>query len=491
MSTPGSSERPLIGCCLIDEGESLDRAIEAGLHPTDFRLPLHAKVFMALCEMRTKGTPIGTTTLHIEMGDKLSGQDLLDLSSESTTAHFAHHLRQVREDSRRRALIEAARMEIQDLEAGCDLPEEESTDQAKTAADLHSRRVRISEPPVEPVTRLWLADKPIATPGNIVTLISRAKTGKTATLGAATAAIIDASAGTQALGRDTFKFRASNPKGYAVLVFDTEQSPYDAYLCYKRAIDRSGQSADPEWLHHYSLVGLGAQQLHKALDVALAQAAKAHHGIFCIILDGVADFVASVNDEAECNTFVTWLRSRTVTYECPAICVIHSNEGEKAGDDGRGHLGKQLIRKAESNLLLKKDNDITTITSDKQRKAPITEADQVAFRWSDEAGMHVSCDNSPRKKSGGRTKLHSISEFLDCIPKPGQTPLSGTQLHRFAIQIREIKPNTFKDLLADAAAEGILVRTHDPKTGYAYALAGTPPKPSAPTELPPWDGPAS
>ncbi len=66
--------------------------------------------------------------------------------------------------------------------------------------------------------------------------------------------------------------------------------------------------------------------------------------------------------------------------------------------------------------------------------------------------------------------------------------MTGTQLHRFAIQIREIKPNTFKDLLADAAEEGILTRTYDAKTGYAYVISGPPP---APTELPPWDGPAS
>lgn len=62
-----------------------------------------------------------------------------------------------------------------------------------------------------------------------------------------------------------------------------------------------------------------------------------------------------------------------------------------AGDDGRGHLGKQLTRKAESNLLLKKEEDVTVITSEKQRKAPITAADGVAFKWSNGKGMHVSC----------------------------------------------------------------------------------------------------
>ena len=340
---------------------------------------------------------------------------------------------------------------------------------------LSERRVRASAPPPEPQTRLLLAGKPICTPGNITTLISRAKTGKTATLGAATAAVITAAAGTGALKPDNLGFTATNPEGHAVIVIDTEQSPYDAYTCYKRSLDRAGAADDPKWLYHYSLVGLSPTLLKTALDEAITVAKKECGAVFILILDGVADFVESVNDEAECNGFVNWLRERTVNHDCPAICVIHSNEGVKTGDDGRGHLGKQLTRKAESNLLLRKTDEITTITSEKQRKAPITEADGIAFRWSEADQRHISCaaaDNP--KKSGGRKRLHTIHEFWDCLPKAGQPPMTGTALHRFALQIADIKPNTFKDLLADAAKDGLLVRSYDPKTGYAYAQAARP-----------------
>jgi hypothetical protein len=340
---------------------------------------------------------------------------------------------------------------------------------APKASLLAGKRVQASTPPTEPVTRLFLAGKPIATPGNIVTLISRAKTGKTATLGACTAAIITASAGTTALKPDNLGFTATNPNGHAVIVIDTEQSPFDAYTCYKRSLDRAGQPDDPKWLYHYTLVGISPEDLKKAIDEAITVAKSECGQVFVLILDGVADCVNSVNDEAECNGFVNWLRERTVTHDCPAVCVIHSNEGVKTGDDGRGHLGKQLTRKAESNLLLKKVGEITTITSEKQRKAPITEADGISFQWSDEHQRHMSCAGPEnKKKGGGRKREHDIHAFWECLPKPGEKPMTGSQLHKFAAQMQEIKPQTFKDLLNEASQDGLLTRTYDKTLGYFY-----------------------
>lgn len=331
---------------------------------------------------------------------------------------------------------------------------------------LLSHRVKASAPPKEPVTRLYLANKPICTAGNITTLTSKAKTGKTAALGAATAAIISASAGTGQLNHDTFKFRAANPEGHAVIVFDTEQSPYDAYQCYKRSLDRAGQQDDPPWLHHYSLVGLNARQLHEALDLAIEIALETHQGIFALILDGVADFVNSVNDEAESNQFVTWLRKRTVDHQTTAICVIHSNEGDKAGNDSRGHLGKQLIRKAESNLMLKKEGEVTTITSDKQRKAPITAADNVAFQWDDSQQRHVSCVAAESSTKNGRPAKYQFSDVASIFPKFDQKGMTRNVAFRFASEICAVKETAFREIILKAVRDGELISTQESGAFY-------------------------
>ncbi len=263
---------------------------------------------------------------------------------------------------------------------------------------LFSRRVTATNPPVEPITRLFLAGKPVATPGNIQTMTAKAKTGKTAATGATIAAVICASTGADVEDRDTFKFSASNPNGHAVIVIDTEQSPYDAWACYQRNLARAGTNQDPPWLLHFALVGYNVKSRKEALSLALDYAKTAFGGVFLVILDGVAHFVSSVNELEECNTLADWLRELSVTYDTAMLCIIHSNEGIKTGDDSRGHLGKQLMRDAESNLLLKKDGEITTITSERQRKAPITPEDGVAFKWSDAEQRHITC------KSGANAK---------------------------------------------------------------------------------------
>lgn len=333
---------------------------------------------------------------------------------------------------------------------------------------LSSKRVRLANQPTEPTTRLFLAGKPIATPGNLVTLISRAKTGKTATIGAAVAAIIAAHHDRPDM--DTFGFTAPHTKE-AVILIDTEQSPYDAFECHRRALSRAGEQADPDWLCHYALVGESAEQLGKDLLAIIAEAKAAHGGIFTIILDGVADFVQSVNDEAECNNFISWLRSVAVDNDCPIMCVIHSNEAVKAGDDGRGHLGKQLTRKAESNLLLKKVGEVTTITSEKQRKAPITESDGVAFRWDNILGRHVSCPaTSQTTVKGGRPKKYDFETFQKAFPREASKAETRQVILRKAQDFSDIKDTAFRAILADGVQSGQLIQT-ETRSGYLYHLS--------------------
>lgn len=308
---------------------------------------------------------------------------------------------------------------------------------AELLAKLEARRIRASAPPSEPVTRIFVAGKPIATPGNLVAIISKAKTGKTASVGAMVAAAIAASI--ENLDADTLHFTASNPNGKALILIDTEQSPFDAHACYMRSLGRAGADSDPSWLHAYSLAGWSAQDLWSALRPALEHGVKSTGGVFAVVLDGVADFVSDVNDPHESNAFVAELHGLAIEYDCSLVCIIHSNEAKTAGDDGRGHLGKQLTRKAESNLLLKKVGDVTTITSEKQRKAPITEADGVAFKWSDTEGRHVSCEAPGTTRDAQKT-----AELRDLANEVFGTDrqLRRMELERRIGDARNLKGNT-------------------------------------------------
>jgi hypothetical protein len=471
------AEHHVLAACFLDDGATLDRA-RATLSPAEFHYPENAILFRQLCALRDDGLPLTPEALATYRAAHLQGVNpmllvqLTDPSSYPTTAHAGRYIAEVADLARRRALLQHASAVQEAIARGVptpDLPPTPTPPALSTSipAHLDARRVRFTAPPPEPVTRLFLAGKPIATPGNLVTVIARSKTGKTASLGAAVAAILGAHYDRHDL--DTFKFTAPHTDE-AVILIDTEQSPYDAWTCHSRTMARAGQPPDPEWLHHYALVGDSAQDLRKSLPVALARGQALHKGVFCVILDGVADFVASVNDEAECNEFITYLRALAVSYNCPIICVIHSNEGVKNGDDGRGHLGKQLTRKAESNLLLKKVGDVTTVTSEKQRKAPITEADGVAFRWSDEHGRHISCDNPEAKVSkGGRKSKYDAEAMLSRVPAPDQSPKALPAIHRDVGTLPcSIDIRTFKDYMAKWIETGEVERIPDRALGFVF-----------------------
>ena len=474
------AEEHVIACCLIEGSDTLLRATEAGVTDESFHFPRNRVIWSALCRLEQPTLE----TLLVELGTELPTIGglpyLMQVTGKiPTTAHAGYFISKVRECELRRKVIREAQRTVEEAYTPGGLDEflqiatsrmeavktgsSTAADRAKqAAANLALRRVRSASPPQEPVTRLYLAKKPIATPGNLVTLISRAKTGKTAVLGAATAAII--AAHHDRPSQDTLGFTAPHTQD-AVVVIDTEQSPYDAYLCYHRSLKRAGQDTDPDWLYHYSLVGCTPEQIKESILAALASCGP----VFTLILDGVADLVNSVNDEAECNGLVVWLRALAVRHDCPIICVIHSNESVQSGDDGRGHLGKQLIRKAESNLLLKKTGEVTTVTSDKQRKAPITEKDGVAFQWSDEAQMHVSCSTVKEESKLGRPPKYDQVAMLACFPAPTEPGRPLGQVHRV---IRElpcgISERAFKDWVAKWIDTGEVVRTGDSKAGFGF-----------------------
>lgn len=485
-SAPGDSgesiELQVLGACLVEGSDVYERATDQGIRASNFIFPHHGRLWSIFGQL---GTDINILVPELAGRNGDSGE-LIRLVMQASgqvpsTTRADHFIDRLLDLGRRSKLERLAARVIERTKAGDDVQEllADLAEQTEVLADsgkkasraeqlkaLHLHRVRASAPPKEPVTRLFLAGKPIATPGNLVTLISRAKTGKTATIGAAVAAIIAAHHDRPDL--DTLKFTAPHTRE-AVVLIDTEQSPYDAYTCYQRAMKRANQPTDPDWLHHYALVGYSAQQLREALPLLLADARSKSGGIFMLILDGVADFVDSVNDEAECNAYIAALRALSVEFDCPILCVIHSNEAIKSGDDGRGHLGKQLTRKAESNLLLKKTGDTTIITSEKQRKAPITESDKVAFKWSDEQQMHILCELAEPPAKGGRPAQFKFDEFLSCFAEQDGKPKTRSVLAKFAEDKTGVKETTFKDILYRAVKDGRVLQTGT-KSGYYYSL---------------------
>jgi hypothetical protein len=243
---------------------------------------------------------------------------------------------------------------------------------------------------------------------------------------------------TQRDDADYLGFTSQNPQGYALLHFDSEQSPDDHWHCIRRALKRAGLDAPPPWLHSYCLTGLGYKAAWRCVLEAFRQSADSHGGIHSALFDGYADFVADVNDPAESNEFVATVHGLAIGHHCPIIGVIHFNPG---GEKVRGHLGSQLERKAETNLRLDKADGITVIWSDKQRRAPISKDSGPCFQWSDQAEMHVSVSTRKATKDD-LERGNLLARFKDAFSD------------RPAMRYSEIK-TTVKNLLtvSDRTAE--------------------------------------
>jgi hypothetical protein len=267
---------------------------------------------------------------------------------------------------------------------------EASVSQNVRTIDLRSRlkacRFDAATQPPKPSPRFFLGKTGICTTGNLTTIAAQAKTGKSAFIGAAISAAICAENNIQ--GRDTLGLSATPANGMRLLHFDTEQSPYDADRLVRRSLERAGTHAGIAFLDSYRVAGLTPPNLRSALQLLLTELSSVH-GVFAVIIDGIADFVCDVNCANECNAFIAELQQLAIDHDCPIICILHENPTQESGKM-RGHLGSQLERKAESNLRLKRTEGITSVFGDKMRGAPILEKDGPAFGWSAIDDMHMS-----------------------------------------------------------------------------------------------------
>jgi hypothetical protein len=257
---------------------------------------------------------------------------------------------------------------------------------AALAEMVAARRFNYTATLTKPEPRFMVQGKGVATSGNVSNIIAQAKSGKSAFMGAWLAAAIVAESGEQA---DTLGVTSIPPAGRILLHIDTEQSLYDADNHIRRALTRASAEVSPAWLWSFHLAGFSPDQIRAALNLLLPQA-EAAGGVFAVIVDGIADLVDDVNNPDACNPFVAEVQGMAIRYDCPIITVIHENPTQDTGK-ARGHLGSQLIRKAESNLRLKKTEGVTVVfAEDLQRGVPILQKDGPAFQWDDAQQMHVS-----------------------------------------------------------------------------------------------------
>lgn len=181
----------------------------------------------------------------------------------------------------------------------------------------------------------------ICTEGNISAITGKAKTKKSFFQTMLIASAVD----NTTLGH---KIKGRVPEGKRmILVFDTEQATYDVYRVANRVKRLIGHN--PNNLGVFNLRGINSKIILDLLEFVL----KRFKEVGIIFIDQVADLVSSINSEEEAVSVVRYLEMLTKKYECHICCVIHQN---KDNHYATGHLGSQILKKAETIINVDKCN---------------------------------------------------------------------------------------------------------------------------------------
>lgn len=134
-----------------------------------------------------------------------------------------------------------------------------------------------------------------------------------------------------------------------VLYFDTEQSMYHL----QRAVERITEQTKDTKLENLETYNLRKKSPTERLEL-VEYGIKNTPNLGFVVIDGVRDLITSINDEAESSNMATKLLEWTEVYNIHIIVVLHENPGS---DKARGHIGTELMNKAETVLSVTIDKE--------------------------------------------------------------------------------------------------------------------------------------
>ena len=132
-----------------------------------------------------------------------------------------------------------------------------------------------------------------------------------------------------------------------VLYFDTEQSKYHVQRAVKRICNQVDVGV-PSNLNTYGLRKSSPSERLKLVEYAIENTPN----LGFVVIDGIRDLITSINDEAEASNIASKLLKWTEEFNIHMVVVLHENPGS---DKARGHIGTELMNKAETVIALQVD----------------------------------------------------------------------------------------------------------------------------------------
>ena len=245
----------------------------------------------------------------------------------------------------------------------------------------------------------------------------------------------------------------ANPKGLAVLHYDTEQSEAQLHKNLGKTLRRAGVKTVPEFYHSLYLASLSRKDRLKIIRESMDLFHHKHGGIHLVVIDGIADLIRSANDETDSIAIVDELYRLAGIYNTCIICVLHFVPN---GIKLRGHIGSELQRKAAGILSIEKDDnpEYSVVKALKVRDGSPLDVPMMLFGWDKQADMHVYRG----EKSKEDKEKRKTDELLSVVKSAFRTKvrLSYQELCDVLMREMEIKDRTAKKYIAYMKEQRIL-----------------------------------
>lgn len=326
---------------------------------------------------------------------------------------------------------------------------------------LKSCELDFNNPP--PVAQMIVSvnDVPLGTQGNLLCITGGEGTGKSNYVAALIAGAVKPE---NAEGIDTLGVSIEgNPKGKAVLFYDTEQSEVQLYKNVSTLLRRCGRDTMPEWFKAYCLTGMSRKERLKSIVLSMDKFHYQYGGIHLVVIDGIADLIRCANDEAESIAVVEELYRLAGIYNTCIVTVLHFIPN---GLKLRGHLGSELQRKAAAILSIEKDTKpaVSVVKALKVRDGSPLDVPLMQFAWDKEKAMHAYLGEKPKEEKDKRKEEELVAVARELFSRKrfiGYMELSEELQAAF-----EVKERTAKSYIRFMREKEIIVKSPDSPNSY-------------------------
>ncbi|TDE02728.1 BT4734/BF3469 family protein [Flavobacterium sandaracinum] len=258
-----------------------------------------------------------------------------------------------------------------------------------------------------------------------------------------------------------------------VIYFDTEQGKYHVQAAIKRICDQINQP-EPKNLHAYFLRSLTPSERLKFIEEEIYSNPR----IGFVVIDGIKDLVTSINDEEQATNVASKLLKWTEERNIHIVTVLHQN---KSDANARGHIGTELINKAETVLEVAKSDTEPKISIVTALQCRNIEAEPFAFEI-DVFGLPIAAEHFEQRTETKNNRfdvsdLEEVKkyELLQEVFSNGQSFTYTDLVIQLGLAYKSmfntsIGTNRAKELLTYSKNRGWLIKGNSTRSPYLLGV---------------------